>query len=91
MMMNLSDILLTADNSQFVQEQLAAGIFPSPSDVVNDALRPARIREAKNKLAELIREGENSGPGIEVTDEYWARKKAELLAKLPAGTAECNR
>lgn len=86
--MNLTDISLTEDNSQFVHEQLATGQFPSPSDVVNEALRQARIREAKKKLAELLMEGLNSGPGIEVTEEYWAKKKAELLAKLPPGTAE---
>ena len=87
--MNLTDISLTADNSQFVNEQLAQGQFSSPSEVVNEALRQARIRDAKKKLAELLMEGLNSGPGIEVTEEYWAKKKAELLAKLPPGTAEC--
>jgi antitoxin ParD1/3/4 len=87
--MNLTDISLTADNSEFVSEQLAQGQFSSASDVVNDALRQARIREAKKKLGELLMEGLNSGPGIEVTQEYWATKQAALLAKLPPGTAEC--
>ena len=68
--MNLTDISLTADNNEFVNQQLAAGNFPTPSDVVNEALRQARIREAKKKLADLLMEGLNSGPGIEVTDEW---------------------
>jgi putative addiction module CopG family antidote len=86
--MNLTDISLTADNDEFVNQQLAAGNFPTPSDVVNDALRQARIREAKRKLADLLLEGLNSGPGIEVTDGWRKDERAKFLAKLPPGTAE---
>ncbi|MEX2175056.1 MAG: hypothetical protein WD872_11885 [Pirellulaceae bacterium] len=86
--MELSDISLSADNREFVQAQLATGQFQSPADVVNDALAQARIREAKKKLAALLLEGINSGPGIPVNDEYWDKKRAELLAKLPQGSVE---
>jgi putative addiction module CopG family antidote len=86
--MNLTDISLTADNSEFVSEQLASGQYPTPSDVVNEALRQARVREAKKKLADLLMEGLNSGPGIEVTEEWRKEQRAKFLAKLPPGTCE---
>jgi Arc/MetJ-type ribon-helix-helix transcriptional regulator len=86
--MNLTDISLTADNREFVQEQLAAGTFPTPSDVVNNALCQARVREAQKKLAGLLAEGLESGPGIEVTNEWRQSERAKFLAKLPPGTAE---
>lgn len=86
--MNLTDISLTADNCEYVQEQLAMGSFPTPSDVVNNALRQARIREAQRKLAGLLVEGLESGPGIEVTNEWRKSERAKFLAKLPPGTAE---
>jgi len=86
--MNLTDVSLTPDNVDFVNQQLAAGNFPTPSDVVNDALRQARIREAKKRLADLLIEGLNSGSGIEVTDEWRMSERAKFLAKLPPGTVE---
>jgi antitoxin ParD1/3/4 len=82
-----TDISLTPDNREFLEAKLAAGEFTSASEVVNEALRQARVREAKEKLAALLLEGINSGPGIEVTEEYWTRKRAELQAKVPPGNA----
>ncbi|MEX2175054.1 MAG: hypothetical protein WD872_11875 [Pirellulaceae bacterium] len=86
--MELSDISLSADNREFVQAQLATGQFQSPADVVNDALAQARIREAKKKLAALLLEGINSGPGIPVNDEWRSEQRAKYLAKIPPGPAE---
>ena len=85
--MNPTDISLTPDNREFLEAKLAAGEFTSASDVANKALRQARVHEAKEKLAALLLEGINSGPGIELTEEYWTRKRAELQANAPRGNA----
>jgi antitoxin ParD1/3/4 len=79
--MNPTDISLTPDNREFLEAKLAAGEFTSASDIVNEALRQARVREAKEKLAALLLEGINSGPGIEANEDYWTKKKAAVLER----------
>jgi antitoxin ParD1/3/4 len=86
--MDTTDIRLSPDSSQYVQEQIASGRFESPSDVVNEAIRQARVREAKQKLAELLQEGLDSGPPIEVNEAWWQSRRAEILAKHRPECAE---
>lgn len=86
--MESSPITLSPDSNQYVQEQLASGRFESPSDVVNDAIRQARVREAKQKLAALLQEGLDSGPPIEVNEAWWQTRRAAILAKYQPESAE---
>jgi antitoxin ParD1/3/4 len=47
----------------YAQAKVAAGEFGSVSEVVRDALRRAEERDARiERLRQLIREGEESGP-----------------------------
>ncbi|MHB1035449.1 MAG: hypothetical protein ACYC35_20155 [Pirellulales bacterium] len=39
-------------------------------------------RAAEERLESLLLEGLESGEPLEVSDEWWDRKKAELLARL---------
>jgi antitoxin ParD1/3/4 len=68
--------------SRFVQEQVAAGRYPTAGDCVIDLVEKARIHAARERLAELIREGMESGEGEEVTPEYWERFDAKVKAEL---------
>jgi antitoxin ParD1/3/4 len=86
--MSECQVTLTADAAEFVQEQVAAGSFSSPAEVVTTALEQLRERQAQQRLAALLLEGLNSGPGIPVTDEWRSEQRAQFLAKLPPGTAE---
>lgn len=65
--------------NRFIEEQVASGRFGSPSDFVVDLVEKARIQAAKEKLAALILEGENSGEGVEYDEERWKQRTAELL------------
>ena len=79
---------LSEDAHEFIQEQLSTGQFSSPDEVVSKALEEARIRQAKRKLAVLLQEGLDSGPGIPITEEWRKQQRATFLAKLPPGTVE---
>jgi hypothetical protein len=46
----------------------------------NFAERPGEIRD-QDHLEELLLAGLNSGPGIEVTPEYWENKRTVLLER----------
>jgi antitoxin ParD1/3/4 len=65
----------------FVEEQVAAGRFNSPSDFIVSLVEEARRNAARDRLEQLLIEGLDSGPGIEVTPEYWEKKKEEWTKK----------
>ena len=72
-------VTVTGDAATYIQNQVASGRYGSSAEVVTKAL--AQVRAAKQSLAELVREGEESGEGIEFTDECWERRTAELREK----------
>ena len=72
------NISLPPSLAGYVQEQVAAGSFRSPDEFVASLISEDRNRKAIEELESLIQEGLDSGPPIEVTDEYWERKRAWL-------------
>jgi len=75
-------ITLPESANRFIEEQIATGKYDSASKLVLDLVEKARIQAAKENLAELIREGMESGEGIEVTDEFWERFDDKLKTEL---------
>ncbi len=64
----------------FVEEQTASGGYTSQGEYVLALIQEAQRRE-QEQLEMLLLEGLDSGPGIEVTPEYWQRKRAQLLER----------
>lgn len=79
-------ITLASEASEFVKQQIASGRYSTPSEVLNAIVEEARIREAKAKLAALLKDGLDSGPPIEVTDEWLRQQRADLFSTLPPGS-----
>jgi antitoxin ParD1/3/4 len=82
LVMTQLQISLPDTAKQFVEQQVATGRYGSASDYVVDLVEKARIQAAKEKLAELILEGENSGEGVEYSEEQWEARRKELVAEL---------
>jgi antitoxin ParD1/3/4 len=74
-------VTLPAEAADFVKEQVAAGSFSSPTEVVTTALEQLRERQAHQRLAALLIEGLNSGPGTVVTDESRKAQRAKFLSQ----------
>ncbi len=66
------NITLTPDSEQYLREQLASGKFPSPDDVISEALR--RMRAYDQKMDELRRD---IAVGIEQADQGLAAEFTE--------------
>ena len=66
---------------EYIQEQVAAGRYGSADELLVELIDQARVVVADDRLAELIQEGMDSGEGVEVTDEWWERRSAELQAE----------
>lgn len=68
--------------ASFVAERVAEGGYASASDYMRELIhRAQKEREEDERLEQLILEGIDSGPGIEATPEYWAKKRAELIER----------
>lgn len=55
----------------FIQEQVNAGHYASASEYITELIENARPVIASDSVAQLIQEGMESGPGVEVTEAYW--------------------
>lgn len=64
----------------FVCER-AKGRFGSASEYVRELIREDQRRAAQERLEAMLLEGLDSGEPIELTAEYWERKRRELLAR----------
>ncbi|MCB9890839.1 MAG: type II toxin-antitoxin system ParD family antitoxin [Planctomycetes bacterium] len=58
----------------------AAGRFGSASEYVRELIREDQRRAEQEKLEALLIQGLASGETIEVTPEFWERKRQALLA-----------
>ncbi len=79
--MSQLEIQMPETTELFIQEQVAAGKFATPSEYVVDLVEQDRRRTARKELESLLLAGLHSGPGIEVTPEYWEAKKLEFRAR----------
>lgn len=66
---------------EYIEEQVAAGKYCSADELITDLIDGARAIVADDHLAALIREGMESGEGVEIDDEWWDRRAAELRAE----------
>jgi antitoxin ParD1/3/4 len=79
--MSYLEIQMPESTELFIQEQVSAGKFASPSEYVVDLIEQDRRRTAKKELEDLLLAGLHSGAGIEVTPEYWEAKKQAWRAR----------
>jgi antitoxin ParD1/3/4 len=69
------NISLPDSMKTFLEEQAAKGGYGTTGEYLHALIREAQRREAKAKLEALLLEGLDSGPAIEITDEYWEQKR----------------
>lgn len=84
----MSDLQLRLPDStrEFIDQLVRAGVYSSPSEMITVLVEDARGRVASRELCALLDLGENSGPPVEFTEEWWQAEKSALLARLPSAT-----
>lgn len=55
---------------RFVKKQTTQGGYDTPAEFLRELIRDAQRRASENRLEQLLVEGLESGPGIEVTPAY---------------------
>ena len=73
---------------EFIEEQVSAYGFGTASEYLRELVLQDKKRKEQEKLEVMLLKAMESGNRIEVTAEYWERKKAELTARCGAKAAE---
>lgn len=73
------NVSLPVSIREFVEQQIASGEYSTVSEYFSELVREDKRR--KEVLEELLLKGLDSGQPIDVTPEYWEKKKAVLRDK----------
>lgn len=79
MHMTTLNISLPDSMQTYIDEQVAAGGYGNTDEYIRQLIRADQEAAAKERLELLLMEGIESEGRIEVTDEYWEKKRAKLL------------
>ena len=80
--MSTLNISLPDAMREFVDERVAGGGYSTASEYIRQLIREDQKRLAAERVEALLLEGLDSGTPVEVTDEWWDRKKAELTKRV---------
>jgi antitoxin ParD1/3/4 len=86
MSMTSLNISLPQPLKEYVEQRVKEGGYSTPSEYVRDLLREDQKRKAEERLEALLLEGLNSGKPIEITPEYWNKKRLQLTKRHNAKT-----
>ncbi|MEO8099032.1 MAG: type II toxin-antitoxin system ParD family antitoxin [Acidobacteriota bacterium] len=75
------NISLPQSLKEYVEGQVSSCGYSTPSEYVRELLRQDQKKRAEEKLEALLLEGLNSGDAIEITPEYWERKRTQLVER----------
>jgi antitoxin ParD1/3/4 len=77
------EVSLPESTTEFINYQVTAGHFATPSEYLGFLVEQARATAARESLDNLLEEGLHSGEPIQFSREWWQQRKAALLATLP--------
>jgi len=80
--MTTMNISLPNVMKEFIDTQVQERGYSTSSEYVRDLIRNDQVRQAEQRLAALILEGMESGPGIPVNEAYWNSKRDALKQRL---------
>lgn len=75
------NISLPQSLKEYVEGQVASNGYSTPSEYVRELLRQDQKRRAEEKLEAQLLEALHSGDPIEITPEYWERKRTQLIER----------
>jgi len=75
------NISLPLSLKEYVEAQVQHSGYSTPSEYIRNLVRDDQRRRAEEKLESLLLEGLNSGEPIEITPEYWEKKRTQLIER----------
>ncbi len=78
------NVSLPQSLKSFIDEQITKGGYGTASEYIRQLLREEQKRQLRDEIDKRLLAALQSGDPIEVTPEYWERKRRELLQRLEA-------
>ncbi len=75
------NISLPESLKEYVRQRVLDGDYANPSDYIRALIRADKEHQAQAQLEQRLLEGLESGESIEVDEEYWKKKRAQLLRR----------
>lgn len=79
-------VRLPDEAQTFVAERVASGEFATAGDYLLSLIESARRQAIVDRVDQLLLQGLDSGPGIEVTPDFWTKKR-EVWERARSGEA----
>lgn len=80
--MTTLNISLPESLREYVDAKVAQGAYETPSDYIRQLIHEDQSRADRQRIDALLIEGLESGEPIEINDQWWEKKEAELLNAL---------
>ncbi len=80
--MSTLNISLPQSMRAFIEQQIAQGGYSTASEYIRGLIRGDQKRVAEKRVEALLLEGLQSGEPVEISDQWWEQKKADLLRRL---------
>jgi antitoxin ParD1/3/4 len=77
--MTTLNISLPESMRAFIDAQIADGCYSTASEYIRRLVREDQRQTAEKRLESLLLEGLDSGEPVEITDQWWRRKKTQLI------------
>jgi Arc/MetJ-type ribon-helix-helix transcriptional regulator len=72
-------IQLSGSSAEFVRAQIAMGHHSSPAEVIDDLIENLGDEVLHDQLEAELLKGIHSGPAVEVTSDFWNKKRADFV------------
>ncbi|MCY7274238.1 MAG: type II toxin-antitoxin system ParD family antitoxin [Phormidesmis sp. CAN_BIN44] len=76
------NISLPKPMKEFIETRVVEDQYSTPSEYLRALIREDQKRREDQKLEALLLESLQSGESIEVTPEYWLKKRQSLMQRL---------
>ncbi len=82
--MTTLNIHLSESLQEFIEQQVTQGGYSNTDEYIYHLILQEQKRaEQHKKLENMLIEGLDSGNPIQLTDDWWEKKRAELVKKPP--------
>lgn len=68
--------------ADFVKRRMAASGYGNTSEYFRHLVREDQKREEEERIEELLLDGLESGKPIDVTDEWWEKRREKLASRV---------
>jgi antitoxin ParD1/3/4 len=81
--MTILNISVPESMEAFINEQIVQGGYNDANEYILHLLRQEQEQSQAAQVEALLLEGLESGKPIEVTEDWWERKRTTLMQQLP--------